>query len=93
LVRAKPKVTAYRLFEIVKYGIEKEEQYLVACWYDRVDGKSVKELPDSISSGRYQTLEAGVLNEHTTLEVGDLLLNDGSNEFNVLGQTGSFSFD
>jgi hypothetical protein len=65
----------------------------VACWYDRVDGKSVKELPDSISSGRYQTLEAGVLNEHTTLEVGDLLLNDGSNEFNVLGQTGSFSFD
>lgn len=45
---------------------------------DRITGHRLLELPDQVSPGRYSVLESTTLNQHSTLQAGDLLCSDGT---------------
>jgi hypothetical protein len=63
----------------------------MAVWYDRVTGELIKQLPDVITSGRYTVVDTCTFNGHTTIEKGNLLVNDGTNKFHIGHQFGSFT--
>ncbi len=52
----------------------------MASWFDRFTGKDVKALPALIVPGRYAANEVFLVNGHTTLQPGDLLVSDGSDK-------------
>lgn len=60
-------------------------------WYDRVTGELIKQLPDTVISGRYIVDDTYSFNGHTTIEKGGLLVNDGTDKFHVGHQLGSFT--
>lgn len=46
--------------------------------FDRLTGRRLSELPATLLPGRYCVLEPFILNGHSSLQSGDLLLDDGS---------------
>ena len=50
-------------------------------WFDRITSEVLSELPNIIESSRYIASDSVVVNGHTTLEAGDLLVDDGSGRF------------
>lgn len=63
----------------------------MAAWYDRVTGELIKQLPDTVISGRYIVDDTCSFNGHTTIEKGGLLVNDGTDKFHVDNQQGFFT--
>jgi hypothetical protein len=63
----------------------------MAVWYDRVTGELIKQLPDTVISGRYIVDDTCSFNGHKTIEKGDFLVNDGTDNFNVDNQQGFFT--
>ncbi|GHF02010.1 DUF2357 domain-containing protein [Thalassotalea profundi] len=59
-------------------------------WYDRFNGKLVKQLPENIASGRYTPQESCILNGHSNIQPDDFLVSDGTEKFHIGSQVGSF---
>lgn len=53
---------------------------------DRLTGRQFSELPTEILPGRYRLLDSFLLNDHSNLGVGDLLLDDGSGVIRIGGE-------
>jgi hypothetical protein len=54
-------------------------------FFDRFTGQSVAQLPSTILSGRYRLLGPVVVNRHSELKTGQLLLDDGSDILHLDG--------
>ena len=59
-------------------------------WYDRFSGKRGKLPVGSVINGQFSILERDLFNGHSRLDPGSLLLNDGTNKFNVRRSFGPF---
>lgn len=59
-------------------------------WYDRFNGKLVKQLPENIVSGRYSAQESCIFNGHSNIQPDDFLISDGTEKFHIGSQVGSF---
>ena len=59
-------------------------------WYDRFSGKRGKLPVGSVINGQFSILERDLFNGHSRLDPGSLLLNDGTNKFNVRSSFGHF---
>lgn len=59
-------------------------------WYDRFNGKLVKQLPENIVSGRYAAQAPCTFNGQTNIQPGDFLVNDGTEKFHIGSLSGSF---
>ena len=60
-------------------------------WIDRLTQASLKALPVSIDSGRYQRSQSiDRLNEHSAIQPGELLVSDGSDHCQLSSDRGSF---
>ena len=53
---------------------------------DRFTGAELNELPAELLSGRYRLLNSFLLNGHSKLDAGDLLLDDGSGVIRIDGE-------
>ena len=62
----------------------------MVTWYDRFNGKLVKQLPENIVSGRYAAQKSCTFNGHSNIQPDDLLINDGTEKFHIGSQIGSF---
>ncbi len=62
-------------------------------WYDRFNGRLVKQLPETIASGRYVAQDSCILNGYSNIQPGDLLVNDGTEKFHIGSQAGSFIYN
>ena len=59
-------------------------------WYDRFNGKLVKQLPENIVSGRYAAQAPCIFNGHSNIQPDDFLISDGTEKFHIGSQVGSF---
>ena len=50
-------------------------------WFDRLTGREVAKLPETIESSRYVATESVFVNGHSRIDPGALLVDDGSGEF------------
>jgi hypothetical protein len=62
----------------------------MVTWYDRFNGKLVKQLPENIVSGRYAAQESCIFNGHSNIQPDDFLISDGTEKFHIGSQLGSF---
>ncbi len=62
----------------------------MVTWYDRFNGKLVKQLPENIVSGRYAAQESCIFNGHSNIQPDDFLISDGTEKFHIGSQIGSF---
>lgn len=62
----------------------------MVTWYDRFNGKLVKQLPKIIAPGRYAAQESCIINRHSNIQPGDFLISDGTEKFHIGSQVGSF---
>lgn len=62
----------------------------MVTWYDRFNGKLVKQLPENIVSGRYAAQKSCIFNGHSNIQPDDLLISDGTEKFHIGSQIGSF---
>ncbi len=60
-------------------------------WYDRVTGRYVEELPNTVITGRFLVGNTSTFNGHTTIEKGGFLLNDGTDKFHIDHEIGCFT--
>jgi hypothetical protein len=63
------------------------------AWYDRITGRYVEELPNTVITGRFLVGNASTFNSHTTIEKGGFLLNDGTDKFHIGHEVGCFTKD
>ena len=61
------------------------------AWYDRITGRYVEELPNTVITGRFLVGNASTFNSHTTIEKGGFLLNDGTDKFHIGHEVGCFT--
>lgn len=59
-------------------------------WYDRFNGKLVKQLPENITPGRFTAQSSCILNGHSKIQRDDFLISDGTERFHIDSQVGSF---
>jgi len=59
-------------------------------WLDRVTGRKVTRLPEIIESSRYVTMKPTLVNGHTMIDPGVLLVDDGTGMFRGIDSTSSF---
>jgi hypothetical protein len=50
-------------------------------WFDRIVGRKITDLPETIKSSRYVAMASTSINGHTQLESGGLLVDDGTGKF------------
>ncbi len=62
----------------------------MVTWYDRFNGKLVKQLPENITSGRYAAQDSCIFNGHSNIQPDDFLIGDGTEKFHIGSQVGSF---
>ncbi len=62
----------------------------MVTWYDRFNGKLVKQLPENIVSGRYAAQESCIFNGHSNIQPDEFLISDGTEKFHIGSQIGSF---
>lgn len=62
----------------------------MVTWYDRFNGKLVKQLPENITSGRYAAQESCIFNGYSNIRPDDFLISDGTEKFHISSQVGSF---
>ena len=62
----------------------------MVTWYDRFNGKLVKQLPKIIAPGRYAAQESCIINRHSNIQPDDFLISDGTEKFHIGSQVGSF---
>ena len=59
-------------------------------WFDRFNGGKTKTLPVELYSGQFVSLQQGVVNNHTKIDDGSIILNDGTNKLSLNGEESHF---
>ncbi|MEZ9105690.1 DUF2357 domain-containing protein [Vibrio splendidus] len=62
----------------------------MVTWYDRFNGKLVKQLPENIMPGRYAAQDLCIFNGHSNIQPDDFLISDGTEKFHIGSQVSSF---
>lgn len=59
-------------------------------WYDRIQGKLLKQLPEIITSGQFAANVECEFNSHSMISRGQMLVNDGTGKFHLNDEAGAF---